>query len=305
MAKTHTQDAPASSQDDILKKRKKLAKKEAKLMLKVEQARKDVQKVEQKIHKAQDNLKTRTGRLHDLEGELSQLQQSIPEKPAKADKNNKASKNNKADKKNKADKLSIGEKSGQTTQAATNNFQVIDAGDSYQDSADVEAFHRTSLDPVEGGNGFSDENMNTDNQPEQSNDYLSEVHHTPEGSEEQHDGQTNKAESSTNLSAEDITIHSGEGDMPVETTNEHAWPPPLIREEVAEAIEEEAKNEPTVVEKHTHPAVEPSLNESDEEEASDHSDTSPRHSAIHGQDIHTSTSHQSEEEKDQDTQSGS
>lgn len=310
MAKTHTQDAP-SSQDDALKKRKKEAKKEAKLMLKVEQAKRDVQKAEQKIHKAQDNLKTSTDRLHDLEGALSQFQASTASKPAKADKSNKASKINKVNKNNKAGKIAKGVKPGLAAQPVTNVFQAIDPGDSYQDTEDVEAFHLSSLEPAEGSYELTDTTAAVDNQPvsNQSNGYVSEAHHASTTSEEKHDSQAEQLETTANPSAENVTIQSGEGSMPIETSNEHAWPPPLIREEVAEAIEEEAKKEPTVVEKHTQPPASLSHETVGEDKSSDHSDTSPRHPASHRRHTHTSASHQSEEkdqeqseEKPQDTQ---
>lgn len=313
MAKTYVQDALASSQDNILKKRKKLAKKEARLMLKVEQAKKDVQKAEQKIQKARDNLKIRTERLHDLEGELSQLQGSISAKSGQNGKNNKPNKKIKADKKNKVGKSSKDSGSGQINQPATNDFRVIDSGDSYQDNADVEAFHLSSLDPAEGSNRILDADMATSNQPEQPNDYLSPAHHTPSVSEEDQNSQVGKAESSTSPSTGEITIQSGEGSMPVETRNEHAWPPPLIREEVAEAIEEETRHKPTVVEKHTHPTAESSLEgASNKGRSGARSGASPRRPATRRRHTHTSSSHQSEEknqepsqEKDQDTQSNS
>ncbi|GLV58567.1 hypothetical protein KDH_53980 [Dictyobacter sp. S3.2.2.5] len=304
MAKTQIPDAPAAPQDDSLKKRKKLAKKEAKLMLKVEQAKKDVQKVEKKIHKAQDNLKTRNERLHNLEGELSHLQTSMPYTPDTAGKSDKASKNNKANKKNKANKLSKGAEAGKVEQFAppADNIQAIDSGDSYQDDTEVEAFHLSSLEPAEGGNEISDATTSTDQQPGQSNDYLSEAHHIPATAETQHQDQADTAESSTSPSAENVTIQSGEGSMPVETKDEHSWPPPLIREEIAEAVEEEAKNEPTVVEKHTQPSME----ELNQEGSDDHSDTSPRHPAAHN--LHASDSQQAGEkdeaqDKSEDTSS--
>ncbi|GCE05311.1 hypothetical protein [Dictyobacter aurantiacus] len=263
MAKTQIPDAPATSQNDTLKQRKKLAKKEAKLMLKVEQAKKDVRKVEKKIHKSQDDLKTRNERLHDLEGKLSHLQMSMPSTPDKAGKNDKADKNNKTNNKNKANKLSKGAEAGNVEQFApsADNIQAIDSGDSYHNDTDVEAFHLSSLEPVEGGNELSD-----------------------------------TTESTTNPSAEDVTIQSGEGSMPVETKDEHSWPPPLIREEVAQAIEEEAKNKPTVVEKHT----QPSLEEPNQEDSDDHADTSPRHPTAHN--IHTSDNQQAGEKDEEQAQ---
>ncbi|GHO88743.1 hypothetical protein [Dictyobacter formicarum] len=299
MAKTYTQDATTPSQDDALKKRKKLAKKEAKLMLKVEQAKKDVQKGEQKIHKAQDNLKTRTDRLHDLEDALSQLQTSISARSGKAGKTGKTSKAN------QVSKISKGGKPEKATQpTAADVIQAIDIGDSYQDNEAVEAFHLSSLEPAEGSSELTDTAATVNNQPgsNQSNGYLSEAHHTPAVSEEKHDSKPEQLESTTSPAVEDVTIQSGEGKMPIETTDEHAWPPPLIREEVAEAIEEEAKNKPSTVESHTQPSASISHEDLNTNKPTDLSDTSPRHQASHRRHTHTSASHQSDEKNQEPLQ---
>jgi len=37
---------------------------------------------------------------------------------------------------------------------------------------------------------------------------------------------------------EPLTIASAEGSIPIQSSDEHAWPPPEIREELAEAIKE-------------------------------------------------------------------
>lgn len=42
---------------------------------------------------------------------------------------------------------------------------------------------------------------------------------------------------------EEAQIESGNGSMPIVTEDEHAWPPPEIREEIAEAVVEEATQE--------------------------------------------------------------
>ncbi len=42
---------------------------------------------------------------------------------------------------------------------------------------------------------------------------------------------------------EDLVISSGDGSIPVVTTDEHAWPPPQIREELAESIAEQVAQE--------------------------------------------------------------
>jgi hypothetical protein len=49
---------------------------------------------------------------------------------------------------------------------------------------------------------------------------------------------------------EPLTIASGEGSIPIQSSDEHAWPPPAIREELAEAIKEE-HDQPVVVEEST------------------------------------------------------
>lgn len=57
----------------------------------------------------------------------------------------------------------------------------------------------------------------------------------------------------------DLSIESGGGSIPIVTQNENAWPPPAIREEVAEAV----------VEEETHPShVEHEVHSSDAGEAS-------------------------------------
>ncbi|GER88283.1 hypothetical protein KDW_24450 [Dictyobacter vulcani] len=233
MAKT-TQVSKNSAQDDVLKKRKKSAKKEAKVMLRIEQAKKDVHKAEQKIQKAQDNLKTRTDHLHDLEESLHQLQTAVPAVAEKAATSTKKA-SQKVNNSHKDDKK---QKQKSASKASTNNGQVLDAGDSYENSADIEALHLSSPEPAEGRVDLSDVTAPTSTT-------ASTTTHTPiENIPTQQPTSANNAEVHSDLSIkpapEDITIKSGGGSMPVETNNAHAWPPPAIREELADAIAQEA-----------------------------------------------------------------
>lgn len=239
MAKT-TQASKTSAQDDVLKKRKKSAKKEAKVMLRIEQAKKDVQKAEQKIQKAQDNLKTRTDHLHDLEESLHHLQTSAPAPAEKASAPTKKA-SQKADNSHKDDKK---KKKKSAAKASISNEQVLDAGDSYENSADIEALHLSSPEPAEGRVDLTDVTTPT------TSTTASTTTHTPiENIPTQQPASSNNAEVHSDLSItpapEDITIKSGESSMPVETNNAHAWPPPAIREELADAIAQESVAHPT------------------------------------------------------------
>jgi hypothetical protein len=53
-------------------------------------------------------------------------------------------------------------------------------------------------------------------------------------------GEGAESQESPVVAEEPVMITSEEGSMAVESTDEHAWPPPEVREEVAEAIKEES-----------------------------------------------------------------
>lgn len=73
MAKTFTEDANTTAQDESKKQRKKLAKRAAKLQLRLEEAQKALHQAEQKLAKAHANLDANKTLVRDLEEKLAQL----------------------------------------------------------------------------------------------------------------------------------------------------------------------------------------------------------------------------------------
>ncbi|GCE26962.1 hypothetical protein KDA_24460 [Dictyobacter alpinus] len=311
MAKTITKDQKVSSQDDVLKKRKKDAKKEAKMMLQVEQAKKDVQRVERKIQKAQDTLKVHTDRLHELEGALKQLQVSTPapiadDAPKAKNKNKSAteSKNKptaEAKGESKADAKSDKKKKKKsaTEEAPAYEGQPLDPGDSYQNSANVEALHLSSPEPAEGRTDLSDNTISASeistqkdvqavwSEQSATNDTASAEKSTTstpiEAIPTAQPAASNTAEIHGNLSIspapDEVKITSNQSSMPIETSDVHAWPPPAVREELAESVTTEPTNGETASKSSTD--TDADKTDADKAEAHDGEDSgthrTPRH----------------------------
>lgn len=239
-----------TQQQSTQKQSKKQAKQEAKLQGRVKQAKKDLQKAEQKLSKAQQNVQNCQGTLKSLEDQLATLHagghapqaETVVIGPGQGAQGNG----------------NVPQSEGVTAQAAlnasTNQFvaeppvegRTDVAGDVQQEqqraqhgetveAADVPDEIELSLPPAEGRSDIGEEV--TASTPATSTQ--SAATNTSQSEEKQTTPQTSKAETEY----ETMRISSGEGSIPIETSDEHAWPPPPIREEVAEAIEEEMKQE--------------------------------------------------------------
>ncbi len=203
MVKAFSSGKNKAKQDDEQKSRKKQAKKEAKLMAQVDQAKKDVRKAEQKATKAQTTLQEQQAHLYKLEQELTQFRQA-----------------------GQAELISTTVQSNASNEA---------------DNAEIQLSSST---PAESLNDIVQED--TTSASEASSESASTpIENIPAGLFDEGPGAQVYADISINPppTEEDLVISSGDGSMPVITTDEHAWPPPQIREELAESIAEEIAQE--------------------------------------------------------------
>lgn len=203
MVKAFSSGKNKTKQDDEQKSRKKQAKKEAKLMAQVDQAKKDVRKAEQKATKAQTTLQEQQAHLYKLEQELTQFRQAGQAEPVST-----------------------------TVQSNASN------------EADNAEIQLSSSTPAEGLNDIVQED--TTSASEASSESASTpIENIPAGLFDEGPGAQVYADISINPppTEEDLVISSGDGSIPVVTTNEHAWPPPQIREELAESVAEQVAQE--------------------------------------------------------------
>ena len=235
MAKTIFPGKKKSEQEDQQKTRKKDAKKEAKLVYQVDQAKKDVHKAEQKAAKAQTNLQDLQAHLQKLEEELAQLRNpghsatTTVQAEAKSD---TAQSSDDLQTSSPAEGRSDIDASAATSEAATNTTEVQPASpppaggrsDTAQEDA-IEALAGTTSTPIE--------NIPTRQSDETAS---AQVH----------------SDISMNPVEEDLTINSGDGSIPVVTSDENAWPPPHIRDEIAESIVEDAAQESSTATRNAH-----------------------------------------------------
>lgn len=189
------------------KERKQQTKREAKLMLKIESAKKDLQKAQHKIMKAQAGLNEAQGHLQELEEKMSaqKVGALLP-----------------------ADQT--GQQNGHSEPAAMNAM-----ADTNQASVLVEAVSPTPAVGNIAEPSHSSQASDTTHTPDQENSQKTEQRE-----------QTGHIDTVLNeLPPEELQTESNNSSMPLITTDEHAWPPPIIREEVAEAVIEVHKNEGT------------------------------------------------------------
>ncbi|MBA2679015.1 MAG: hypothetical protein H0U76_11550 [Ktedonobacteraceae bacterium] len=213
MAKALFSDKNKAKKDDEQKNRKKQAKKEAKLMAQVDQARKDVRKAEQKATKAQTILQEQQAHLYNLEQDLTRLRQA-------------------------------GQESSVPAQDEVEQIELIEIELVDNTTQDIEEPQTASSLPTEGTNDI-------DTSATAGSDIASEdttstpIEDIPAEQFDEGPGAQVYADISINPAPteEDLVISSGDGSIPVVTTDENAWPPPQIREELAASIAEEAAQE--------------------------------------------------------------
>ncbi len=236
-----------SSEDASKKQRKQQAKREAKLMLKVEQAKKDVQKAEQKLARAQTNLEDARKQQHNLEEKVARLrapqQESHNGIPAAAP------------------------TSSDQSQAVftTNDAPLTLSTPFINQSADTNNTLDTTSPP--------DTTSSADQPPAEGRTDVSQEQTTPST-----DQSSKLAEKSTSLPAgvseEDAKITSDNVSMPILTQNENPWPPPVIQNEIKEAVVEEATS--STPHSHDTPAQDKKTGETDGTKNTQQRNTSTR-----------------------------
>ncbi len=210
-----------SASSDEKQKRKEQAKQEAKLMLQAEQAKKDVQKAEQKLAKAQTRLEEARTQQQTLEQKLAELRAPQQEEvthngvPAVSDEPLTTL----AQAEDVPASLSLTtpfiEQSADTNDTTeVPEAAVAEAQDAVESTVTIDL--QTEQPPAEGPTDIPDAS------PEQSTSTSTET-----------SGEESQATDATN-----IQIGSDTVSMPLLSNDENTWPPPLIREEVAEAVKE-------------------------------------------------------------------
>ncbi len=229
MVKAFSSGKNKPKQEDEQKARKKQAKKEAKLMLQVEQAKKDLRKAEQKATKAQAHLQEQQAHVQKVEQELTQFrhvgQEATTDVHAEAATDTIQTAQNTS-----SDEL-------QASSLPAEGRDDIDANSEISTEADDIEIQVFSLPPVEGSSDVAQENA-TETPVEITNTPIEDIPTSDETA-----GAQVHADISIAPDEDGPTISSGDGSIPVVTTDEHAWPPPQIREELAQAIAQEVAQE--------------------------------------------------------------
>ncbi|GAC1506066.1 MAG: hypothetical protein NVS2B12_20250 [Ktedonobacteraceae bacterium] len=230
-------------------------------MLQVEQAKKDVRRAEQKVTKVQSELQAYKTRLNELEGTLAQLQHAGK---ATGEANIHASDAAQAGRDASASTSHEQSAAGSELQTSSslpaegrNDLNTGAAAQTATTTTDSIELQPASPPPAEGRNDIALEDAagastsaETGNTPSE-NIPTEPAHETP-GAQVHADITVDPAPTE-----EDLTITSGAGSMPILTHDEHAWPPPQIREELAESIVEDTKHDHTT----TTPANKPDTTE--------------------------------------------
>lgn len=229
--------AHASTQNDEKQKRKEQAKQEAKLMLKAEQAKKDIQKAEQKLAKAQTRLEEARTQQQKLEQKLAELR--TPQQ-AKATHNGVSAVSDEP-----LTTLAQAEGAPVTEDASLSlTTPFIEQSANTTDTTKVPVAAVTEAqDATTPSEPTTESTVATNLQTEQP---LAGSHTAiPEVSQEQSvPTSTETSAEETQITqtpvtdAENIQIGTGTASMPLLSNNDTTWPPPLIREEVAEAVKE-------------------------------------------------------------------
>ncbi len=243
---SQAQKGDTAEQSSEKKQRKQQAKQEAKLMLRLEEAQRDVQKAEQKLAKAQKSHEDALRQQYELEERLRQLRA-----PESSNGSTPSAGNTATTPVPYSDIVLALETPFIVQSFATVDTSLTDAATSDTDSIPADAPIET-LPPSTEPDQLSAEGR-TDVPDE------SQTQNAQAASNGQNEAPT---EGSASSQAEDMQIESDGVSMPILTNDESAWPPPVIREEVAEAAQEEATSG-------THQENPPSDTSSSEETPSD------------------------------------
>ena len=247
MAKASSSDKNKAKKDDEQKSRKKQAKKEAKLMAQVDQAKKDVRKAEQKATKAQTTLQEQQTHLQKLEEELTQFryagQGSSIQAPDEAEQIELFEVDLTT---NTIVSIEEPQTSSLSTEGRNDTDALTTAGSeaNASDEANDAEIQLSSFAPTEdSSNTAQEDTLSASETPSETTN--TPIENIPAGQFDEGPGAQVYADISINPAPteEDLVISSGDGSIPVVTTNENAWPPPQIREELAESIAEEIAQE--------------------------------------------------------------
>jgi hypothetical protein len=268
MTKTNNRDTKSANGASDVKKRKKQAKKEAQLMLQIAQAKKDVEKSHQKIAKDENVLQQCTTRLNELENQLAQLQNSGKVSPRSAAELATVETGQAAS--GEPEKAIINIESDASGESYKDNEAIITQHREEQEPAEgrtdipgtqqepsegttdipviqyEQAKGRTAItvaqqEPAEGRTDIPEAQQ----EPAEGHTAITVAQQEPaEGrtditETEQQPVSTSETSTIASLPTDEQVITSGEGSIPIVTSDEHAWPPPNIREELAEGIVEQ------------------------------------------------------------------
>ena len=241
--------ARASAQNDEKQKHKEQAKQEAKLMLKAEQAKRDVQKAEQKLAKAQARLEEARTQQQTLEQKLEELrtpqQEEVTHNGIPAISDEPLTTLAQADDASVMDDTSLSlttpfiEQSADTAdttevpEALVTEAQDVTATSVFAEVQDT----TTTTEPTADGMIVTD--LQTEQPPAEGRTDIpdaSQEQSTPTSIETSPE-ETQSAQTPA-TDATDVQISSDTASMPLFSHDANTWPPPLIREEVAEAAKE-------------------------------------------------------------------
>ncbi len=244
--------ALASAQNDAKKQRKEQAKQEAKLMLKTERAKKDVQKAEQKLAKAQTRLEEARTQQQTVEQKLAELRTPRPTEVS----------HNGVPEASDTPLTSIAQVED-TSLPLTTPFITQSA-----DTSDTIEVPATSV--AEAHEETATSGTSADNTDASDLDQPAVEGHTDTVTASQEQETATATETPVNetpaTEGADIQISSDDASMPLISHDANTWPPPLIREEVAEAAKEVETSDAAAASQETHAHDEGTQNSSSAEE---------------------------------------
>ena len=195
--------AEQKTKDSSKKERKQQAKRDAKLMLKIEQTKKEVEKAQQKVTKAHEKLAKVQANLNTLQEEMESSKYSASLTTSS---------------------LPVSNHDEHVTQNGASSQEATHANEDTTSSMPVNQVE--SQMPAEGR---SDSTQSSQTVPEHDGTHAE----TPAPTDVQ-----SQLPNLSELPAQDTSITSDNVSMPLVTQDEQAWPPPVIREEVIEAVVE-------------------------------------------------------------------
>jgi len=220
-----------SKENTEKKQRKEQAKQEAKLMLKLEQAKGDVQKAEQKLAKAQKGLEEAQTQQYTIQDRLSTLRT-----PHDASHNGSVAASSELV--TDSAQTQIVQVPGDETLLTLETPFIIQSADITEDAAQT----TDTTDSTTSDNTPATTSMEADQPPAEGRTDISDTtqeQNVAATTDEQQNTATDTSQGNT-ADSEGTQVGSDGVSMPIVSQDENAWPPPVIREEVAEAVQEEA-----------------------------------------------------------------